>query len=293
MAHRRNGRPNGRLNGRPDGRPSELGAFLRARRDAVTPEDAGLAAGADRRVRGLRREEVALLAGVSTDYYRRLEQGREEHPSVQVLNALARALRMDAPATAYLIGLVHPAPHAKIREPNRMVSAGMHLILEQGLHVPALIVDPGLNILAMNPYATVLYDGFGQTDNLAHMVFLDPAGRDFYVDWDEVATQVVGNLRAGLTTFPDDRRITDVVDEISGCSAVFASLWDTYTVRPRTSEDKTFRHPELGVLHLHYESMEVADAPDQRLFVYCPYQDSTQIPAVPDRDSRATSSALS
>lgn len=279
--------------GRSRERPSELGAFLRARRDTVTPEDAGLAAGADRRVRGLRREEVALLAGVSTDYYRRLEQGREEHPSVQVLNALARALRMDAPATAYLIGLVHPPPHAKIKQPNRTVSAGMHLILDQGLHVPALVVDPGLNILAMNSFAAALYSGFEQTDNLAHMVFLDPAAREFYVDWDEVATQIVGNLRAGLTAFPHDRRIIDVVDEVSGHSAVFASQWAAYTVRPRTSEDKTFRHPELGVLHLHYESMEVADAPDQRLFVYCPYEVSAQVRAVPDRESRATSSALS
>lgn len=274
-------------------RSSELAAFLRARRDTVTPEEAGLVAGADRRVRGLRREEVALLAGVSTDYYRRLEQGREAHPSVQVLNALARALRMDAPATAYLIGLVHPAPHAKIEQPNRTVSAGMQLILDHGLHVPALIVDPGLNILAMNFFATVLYSGFDQTDNLAHMVFLDAAARDFYVDWDEVATQVVGNLRAGLTAFPHDRRITDVAEEISSGSAVFASLWAAYTVRPRTSEDKTFRHPQLGVLHLHYESMEVADAPDQRLFVYCPYENGTQVPAASDRESRATSSALS
>ncbi len=114
-----------------------------------------------------------------------------------------------------------------------------------------------------------MYSGFGDTDNLARMVFLDPAARDFYADWQHVATQVVGNLRSGLTRFPNDDRVAEVVDEISPRSTVFAELWATHDVRPRTSEDKVFHHPRVGELHLHFEALEVADAPDQRLFVYC------------------------
>jgi len=252
-------------------RSAELRSFLRARREAVTPQDVGLVPGDGRRVQGLRREELALLAGLSTDYYRRLEQGREHRPSLQVLRALARALRLDVHATAYLISLVHPAP---VTMPARAtsVSAGVRLLLESGLRVPAIVVDVGLNILAINSAARAMYSGFGDTENLARMVFLDPAAKDFYTDWHQVATQVVGNLRAGLTRFPNDDRVAEVVDDISAHSAVFAELWAMHDVRPRSSEDKLFHHPQVGELHLHFEALEVADAPDQRLFVYCPLE---------------------
>lgn len=250
-------------------RSAELSSFLRARREALTPQDAGLVPGAGRRVQGLRREEVALLAGLSTDYYRRLEQGREIHPSLQVLRALARALRLDAHATTYLISLVHPAPLATPTHATSTVSPGAQLLLSHGLRVPALAVDLGLNILAINAAARVMYGGFAAIDNLARMVFLDPAARDFYPNWHHVATQTVGNLRWGLTRFPNDDRVAEVVDEVSPQSEVFTELWATHYVRPRSSEDKLFHHPQLGELHLHFEALELADAPDQRLFVYC------------------------
>jgi len=237
----------------------------------VTPEDVGLVPGDRRRVRGLRREELALLAGLSTDYYRRLEQGREHRPSLQVLRALARALRLDVPATAYLISLVHPVPLATAA-PSPTVSAGVRMLLDSGLRVPAIVVDLGLDILAINAAGRAMYSGFAGTDNLARMVFLDAAARDFYTDWHQVATQVVGNLRSGLTRFPNDDRVADVVDEISSRSSLFAELWATHDVRPRTSEDKVFHHPHVGELHLHFQALEVADAPDQRLFVYCPLE---------------------
>jgi transcriptional regulator with XRE-family HTH domain len=260
-------------------RSAELSSFLRARREAVTPRDAGLVPGDGRRVRGLRREELALLAGLSTDYYRRLEQGREHRPSLQVLRALARALRLDAHATAYLISLVHPL---SVETPSHAttVSAGVRLLLDSGLRVPAYIVDIGMNILAINAPGRAMYSGFGDTDNLARMVFLDPAARDFYPHWHQVATQVVGNLRSGLTRFPNDDRVAEVVDEISARSSVFAELWATHEVRPRTSEDKLFRHPHVGDLHLHFEALEVAGAPDQRLFVYCPLENGPSPDAV-------------
>lgn len=245
----------------------------------MTPQDAGLVPGDGRRVRGLRREELALLAGLSTDYYRRLEQGREHRPSLQVLRALARALRLDEHATAYLISLVHPIPLAMPTHAPT-VSAGIQLLLDSGLRVPAIVVDLGLNILKINAAGRAMYSGFGDTDNLARMVFLDPAARDFYTDWDQVATQVVGNLRSGLTRFPNDDRVAEVVDEISSHSSVFAGLWATHHVRPRASEDKVFHHPRVGELHLHFEALEVADAPDQRLFVYCPLENGPTPDAV-------------
>lgn len=234
----------------------------------MTPQDVGLVPGDGRRVQGLRREELALLAGLSTDYYRRLEQGRERRPSLQVLRALARALRLDAYATAHLVSLVHPA--AGTVPTVSTVSRGVRFILDDGMRVPAYVVDVGMNILAINAPARAMYSGFGDTDNLARMVFCDPAAADFYTNWRQVAGQVVGNLRSGLTRFPNDDRVAEVVEEISAHSSVFADLWATHHVRPRTSENKVFRHPQAGELHLHFEALEVAGAPDQRLFVYCP-----------------------
>lgn len=268
-------------------RSAELCSFLRAHREAVTPQAVGLVPGGGRRVRGLRREEVALLAGLSTDYYRRLEQGREQHPSLQVLLAIARTLQLDSHATAYLISLVHPVPFAKPSRPNTTVSAGVEHLLHTALRTPALVVDLGMNILAINSFGRAMYSGFGSTDNLARMVFLDPAAEHFYTNWQQVATQVVANLRSGLTHFPGDRRINDVVEEISALSPVFAELWAQNKVAPRTSEDKLFNHPEIGELRLHFEAMEIADAPDQRLFVYCSLNDARSADAVTELMSRA------
>ncbi|MEW5810793.1 MAG: helix-turn-helix transcriptional regulator [Actinomycetota bacterium] len=261
---------------------AELSSFLRARREAVTPQDVGLVPGGGRRVQGLRREELALLAGLSTDYYRRLEQGREHRPSLQVLRALARALRLDAHATAYLISLVHPAPLANPAHATTVstVSRGVQALLDAGMRVPAYVVDIGMNILAINAPARAMYSGFADTDNLARMVFCDPAATDFYTNWHQVAVQVVGNLRSGLTGFPNDDRVAEVVEEISAHSAVFADLWATHHVRPRVSEDKVFRHPHAGELHLHFEALEVAGAPDQRLFIYCPVEGGAHPDAV-------------
>ncbi len=254
----------------------------------MTPQDVGLVPGGGRRVQGLRREELALLAGLSTDYYRRLEQGREQRPSHQVLRALARALRLDPHATAYLISLVHPAPltmpaHATTMSTVSAVSAvsrGVQTLLDTGMRVPAYVVDVGMNILAINAPARAMYSGFGDTDNLARMVFCDPAAADFYTNWQQVAGQVVGNLRSGLTRFPHDDRVAEVVEDISAHSSVFADLWATHHVRPRTSEDKVFRHPHVGELHLHFEALEVTGAPDQRLFIYCPVEDRSHPDAV-------------
>lgn len=273
-------------------RSMELCTYLRTRREAVSPQEAGLIPGDDRRVRGLRREEVALLAGLSTDYYRRLEQGREHHPSLQVLGALARALRLDSHATAYLVSLVYPAPATTPARPNTAVPNGIQLLLDTALPVPAVVVDVAQNVLAINSLGRAMYSGFGRVDNLARMVFLDPAAERFYADWPQVASHIVANLRSGLIDFPADPRISAVVDQISAHSSVFADLWATQEVRPRTSGDKLFNHPQLGPLHLHFEALEITAAPDQRLFIYNSPEDGSAPDAVTLLGALAATTAL-
>ncbi|MEU7428310.1 helix-turn-helix transcriptional regulator [Streptomyces sp. NPDC040750] len=245
---------------------NELGDYLRARRAAVAPADVGLPDDGPRRVPGLRRDEVALLAGMSTDYYIRLEQGRERHPSEQVLRAIAGALRLDDAATAHLfrlalsvVGMV-AAPTAVAPELLRLMD-GMR-------DVPAFVVGAAQDVLAANAMARELYCGFARYDNLLRMIFLDPFAREFYADWDYAARIAVGNLRASSSQFPRDERIERVVGELSVRSPAFTGLWARYEVRPRTHEDKHFRHPGVGEIRLHFEALAVTSAPGQHLSVY-------------------------
>ncbi|MGW7576494.1 helix-turn-helix transcriptional regulator [Streptomyces sp. NPDC054765] len=247
---------------------NDLGEFLRACRDVVSPDAVGLVSHTVRRVKGLRREEVALLAGVSTDYYMRLEQGRERRPSEQVLDALARALRLDEAAAAHLFRLGLPAPQSAPSAPAAEVSPQLAQLMNHFMDVPACVVSPALDILAANPMARQLYCGFAAMDNLQRMIFLDPAAREFYLDWDHAARGVVGNLRALSSPFPDDPRVTEVIGQMSRHSPAFATLWARYEVRPRTSEDKRLWHPQVGELRLHYQAFTVTGAPGQQLFVY-------------------------
>ncbi|MGF1427204.1 helix-turn-helix domain-containing protein [Kitasatospora sp. LaBMicrA B282] len=248
-------------------RGNELGDFLRARRGRLLPEQAGLPSHTSRRVKGLRREEVALLAGVSTDYYTRLEQGRERNPSEQVLGAVARALRLEADAAAHLFRLAQPAPQPATPAVTT-VSPELLRLMEHFLDLPACIVGPALDILAANRSARQLYSGFARMDNQLRMLFLDPFGRRFYQDWERAARSMVSNLRAQAAPFPDDPRVTQVIGELSLRSPAFADLWARYDVRPCTSDDKPLWHPQVGDLAVHYEAFTVTSAPGQRLLVY-------------------------
>lgn len=245
---------------------NELGDYLRARRAAVAPADVGLPDDGPRRVPGLRRDEVALLAGMSTDYYIRLEQGRERHPSEQVLRAIAGALRLDDPAAAHLFRLGLSVV-GTVAAPTTVAPELLRL-LDGMRDAPAFVVGAAQDVLAANAMARELYSGFARYDNLLRMIFLDPFAREFYADWDHAARIAVGNLRASSSQFPQDERIERVVGELSVRSPAFTGLWARYDVRPRTHEDKHFRHPRVGEMRLHFEALAVTSAPGQHLSVY-------------------------
>ncbi|MFL5997273.1 MAG: helix-turn-helix domain-containing protein [Streptomyces sp.] len=246
---------------------NKLGDYLRARRALVRPQDVGLPDDGPRRVPGLRRDEVALLAGVSTDYYIRLEQGRERHPSDQVLRSIAGALRLDDPAAAHLFRLGLPA-FGTVVATSLTVAPELVRLMDGMPDVPAFLVGAAQDVLGANAMARELYRGFARYDNLLRMIFLDPYARSFYGDWDAASRLAVSNLRASSSQFPADERIERVVGELTVRSPAFANLWARYEVRPRTREKKHFVHPKVGELRLHFETLAVASAPGQHMSVY-------------------------
>lgn len=265
-----------------------LGEFLKAHRGRVNPEDAGLPSHTQRKVKGLRREEVAVLAGVSADYYARLEQGRETNPSAQVLDALSRALRLDTDARAHLhrlAGVVADEGHA----PD-VVSPELRRLMD-GLHdMPAFVMNSLLDILATNALAEALYEPFSPADNAARMTFLDPAATSFYPRWQWVAQSTVAHLRR--TADPKSQRLEQMVAELNR-HPTFAELWQQHDVRGKTQDTKDFVHPAVGALTLNYHSFDVREAPGQFLVVYQaepgPNADALKLLAT----SRATRAAAS
>ncbi|NGO44116.1 helix-turn-helix transcriptional regulator [Streptomyces ureilyticus] len=248
---------------------NHLGDFLRARRAGLQPEDVGMASYGVRRVTGLRREEVAVLAGVNADYYTRLEQGRERHPSPQVLDALSRALRLDTDARAHLFRLAgtissdQPSVHA----PDR-VGPALRQLMDGYPNTPAFVINPTLDIIAANALTDALYSPFEPADNLARMAFLDPAHRTFYPDWNATAQATVANLRQAAGLDPDNPRLRELVRTLTEHSADFTRLWNAHTVRGKTQDAKHFLHPDVGQLTLTYQAFDVRDAPGQQLVIY-------------------------
>ncbi|WP_405498361.1 helix-turn-helix transcriptional regulator [Streptomyces sp. NBC_00096] len=243
-----------------------LGEFLRARRAALGPQDVGLVSHGVRRVAGLRREEVADLAGVNADYYARLEQGRERHPSPQVLDALGRALRLapDTHAHLHRLGGTPPAdPPVTAR-----ISPALRRLLDGFADSPAFVINATLDILAANPRAEDLHSPFAPADNLARMVFLDPAGRGFYTDWASTARATAAHLRQTSGITPDDPRLRSLVRTLTANSPDFARLWTTHEVLGKTQGTKHLHHPLAGPLTVTYQSFDVRAAPGQQLIVY-------------------------
>ena len=245
-----------------------LGDFLRARREALKPQDVGLPEYGRRRVPGLRREEVALLAGVSSDYYIRLEQGRENSPSPQVLEAVAQALKLDAESADHLNRLCLTPSQCPHDRGEAEVSTQLLQLMDGWEHTPAFVLGPALDILAGNSLATALHSGFETFDNLARNVFVDPAGREFYQEWDRAAHSCVAELRAAYGHDPESARIAEVVEELSAESEEFAGIWRLHDVKSKSQEGKHLKHPDVGDLHIAFAAFTVNGAPHQQLVVY-------------------------
>ncbi|MER7489135.1 helix-turn-helix transcriptional regulator [Streptomyces sp. NPDC126497] len=251
------------------GPDTSLKDFLRARRAQLLPEDVGLPTSGRRRVPGLRREEVALLAGMSTDYYMRIEQGRERRPSAQVVEALVKALGLDEESAGHLRRLAHTAgrPARRTRRAER-VDPHLRGLLERWDDLPAFVLGHSLDVLAANPLAAALHRDFTLRGNLAHMAFLDPVARRFYRQWDRTADMVVAELRKATGVDPDDPRLKEVVGELSVKSPAFRELWARHHVHGKTGGSKLLHHSDVGDLDLHYECFTVNRAPGQQLVIY-------------------------
>ncbi|WP_255620825.1 helix-turn-helix transcriptional regulator [Pseudonocardia sp. DSM 110487] len=245
-----------------------LGEFLRARRALVRPEDHGMPSGT-RRTPGLRREEVALLAGVSTDYYIRLEQGRDKHPSQQVVEALAEALLLEDEAAAYLRDLASPGTSRRSRRARRReyASPGLVGLLATWPNTPALVYGRYMDLLAANPLGEALFCWLGEETNLLRAIFLKPEARTFYRDWATIGEGCIAALRAANRD-PDDPRLVELVGELSLKSPDFARLWARHEVRAKTAATKHFDHPVVGELSLRFENLSISGAPFQHLVVY-------------------------
>ncbi|GAB2998305.1 helix-turn-helix transcriptional regulator [Amycolatopsis acidiphila] len=236
-----------------------LGEFLRARRELVRPQDAGISAGGGlRRVPGLRREEVATLAGISADYYLRLEQGRDRNPSVQVLEALATVLRLDADATAYLLALAGPGSQSRRRAPNReRVPPSIRQLIDGWTSNPAYVQNKFSEVLAVNSLAAALSPNYSPGVNALRAVFLDPREKELRRDWDTLTEEGVATLRANVGPDVDDPRLVELVGELSVRSERFRQLWARHDVRPRTSRVSRLSHPQVGDLDLAADKLTI------------------------------------
>ncbi|GAA3808477.1 helix-turn-helix transcriptional regulator [Streptomyces coacervatus] len=265
----------------------ELGRFLRARRTQTSPDQVGLTVGTGlRRTPGLRREELATLAGISIDYYVRLERGKETRPSPSVLDAIARALHLDDAEHQHLRGLAaraaryapEPSP-----PPSRTVGPHLKLVLETLRPSPAYIVSRSMDLLAWNPGGLALYAGLADWPatqrNLARYLFLHPTAPTLFPDWDNQVRGCVARLRAVAGTDSDAPDLTSLVGELLLKSPDFVKLWERYDVVGRKKSQKTFHHPQVGTLTLSGQSMQLEETPGQRLGVY------TAEPGTPDHDA--------
>ncbi|AQZ62064.1 HigA protein (antitoxin to HigB) [[Actinomadura] parvosata subsp. kistnae] len=247
-----------------------LGDYVRARRELVTPERAGIPSAGVRRVPGLRREEVAMLAGISADYYLRLEQGRDRNPSAQVLESLARVLLLDDDATAYLLRLGAERPRRRRRRPRKETVPPGVAQLVGTLPLPAYVEGRYLDVLAANAAATALSPRLSAGHNRLRDVFLDPAEQALLPGWEDAAQGMVAGFRMAVGTDTDDPRFIELVGELCLASPLFSRLWARHDVNTCEGTPKHLDHPQVGRLRLNRERLGVAGAPGQTLVVLHP-----------------------
>lgn len=265
---------------------TEVRDFLTSRRARITPQQAGLPIyGANRRVTGLRREEVAMLAGVSVDYYTRLERGNLQGVSEGVLDALAQALQLDEAERGHLFDLARAAataPRSRARRSPTRVRPSMQRVLDAITSAPAWVHNDRLDFLAANRLGYALYsEMFSETVrpvNSARFMFLNPRSHDFYPDWDHIADNTVAILRGAAGRNPYDKTLSNLVGELSTRSDDFRVRWAAHNVRLHRTGVKKVHHPVVGDLELTYEGMELPADPGLTLFVY------TAEPASPSED---------
>ncbi|GAA3974474.1 helix-turn-helix transcriptional regulator [Streptomyces plumbiresistens] len=256
-------------------RRAELSEFLRTRRARLKPEDVGLPDfGRHRRVPGLRREELAQLAGVSVAYYTRLEQGNGRNVSAEVLDAIARALRLTDAEHAHLMHLAKPKQHKKKQAAptQQQVRSALRQLLDTMDGIPAYVVGRRSDILVWNRMAAAVFGDWAQLPpqerNWARMTFLKPEYRELFVEWEQKATDIVSYLRMDAGCHPDDPRLSALVGELSVKSEEFRRLWATHDVKEKSHGVKRMQHPLVGRLELSFETFRLIDDQEQSLITY-------------------------
>jgi transcriptional regulator with XRE-family HTH domain len=252
---------------------NQLGEFLRARRARLSPADVGLPSGlGPRRTPGLRREELAAVAGVSIDYYIRLEQGKETNPSGPILDGLARALQLNVEEQSHLYALANRAAGRSARSSSgsSLVRPGIRQLLETVRPYPAYVLSRTSDILAVNPEGLALFHGIAEWPaerrNTIRYAYLHPAARELFADWDKVAAQSAAHLRTLEADYPGDPALRALIAELRAGSPEFARLWQQHEVRHRRGERKPFRHPRVGEFTLTTEILYLEDG--QRMTIY-------------------------
>jgi len=254
---------------------NDVGDFLRSRRDRVTPDQAGIIGGGHRRVVGLRREEVATLANISVDYYAKMERGDLRGVAPEILDAVAKALLLDDAETDHLHDLARaadPHPPRRRKKADRSVSPTLQRFIDAVTGAPVWVRDRRMDIVTTNPLGRALYrpviedpDGRGNT---ARFVFLSPAARNFFPDWEQGADDIVATLRTYAGQNPRDKRLTDLIGELVTRSDAFRLRWAAHNVRHHRSGIKRINHPEVGDLELVYEAMDLPANPEWFMFGY-------------------------
>ncbi|WP_106177656.1 helix-turn-helix domain-containing protein [Prauserella shujinwangii] len=246
-------------------RENRLGDYLRARRELVSPADVGLPEDGRRRVQGLRREEVAMLAGISADYYLRLEQGRDRNPSVQVLEAIARVLKLDDPSLEYVLELSATKTRTRRAPRSRETVTPRIAELVHSINMPAFVSGRYFDVLASNPLALALSPDLRVGENLLRAVFLNPDERMLF-DPREMVAMFRKHVGSGL----DDPRIVRLVGELSLASDAFRQAWARHDVRPARGGPVLIDHPQVGPMEMNLSKLTVDEANDQLLVIYHP-----------------------